>query len=662
MCCRLATHSVGVGLTLVSLVLTIFARTQSNAQFPEPVDSTETYLTQYYYGDLRRFYITRNTGGFNSSRVSDGGLWVGGVVGSDTIVSAASDGWNIVSFSSSDFNPGTYLEQLRTGTLPLKRSIIDNPSGDTRAKSFADVIFHYTDTILSPVVDEIEGRQVGPLGLTVTQTSYYWDIRYAGNILLIDYDIANITNRAIRDCYLGLFLDARDGPRGMGQFDSFYVTNGYIERAEMYDPAAHDCELSFPFNLPWTAEPSGKPNLAIGEFDSSALNHIIGLQILSPDDFYLQRSWNWWNTNGNPEWDFGPRKAGTPERPFRDWGRRLGTPFGDRNRYHVMSNGEIDYDQYYTALDHSADGWLPPPPDARAVIDGRFDAHALYSIGPFDLSPGDQIDFTVAVIVSDSFHRVPEALWEKLDEYDPAPFYERDLDFSRLIRDATYARWIYDNPGVDTDNDGYRGEYRLCDSPARFVYDTILTVDTIGGEIVITPVIDSHFVPATTDTIWLTGDGTPDLRGVMTPEEPNVRFTHTYGRIALEWNGLRTETTRDFFTRELDFEGYRVYLGLAPRRDDLLLQSSYDIEDFTQWYFDPATRPGALSEPIGWRIARPPFTLTEARAAYGGANLNWHPLIHGPENPLRVGDSAFYFTDQDYNQSDLRDTMQIHKI
>ena len=92
---------------------------------------------------------------------------------------------------------------------------------------------------------------------------------------------------------------------------------------------------------------------------------------------------------------FGPRKAGSAEDPFRDFGGYLGTPMGDRNKYYIMSHPEIDYDQLFSAVDQTVDGWLSPGPIADDFADG-FDTKYLLSFGPFNIQPGEEFPIVFA--------------------------------------------------------------------------------------------------------------------------------------------------------------------------------------------------------------------------------------------------------------------------
>jgi hypothetical protein len=171
---------------------------------------------------------------------------------------------------------------------------------------------------------------------------------------------------------------------------------------------------------------------------------------------YIQRpNFNWWVSNGNAALDFGPRLAGTSEDPFFDFGGFLGTPTGDRNKYYMLSHIESDYDQINTGRDNSADGWLPPTNYWEDLVNGA-DTKYLLSMGPIDINPGAIIRFAFAVVGGENFHTDCYAYSTLFEPDDPSAFYAT-LDFSDIGRNAVYAGWYYDNPGYDTDEDGYLG-------------------------------------------------------------------------------------------------------------------------------------------------------------------------------------------------------------
>ncbi|UCD93418.1 MAG: hypothetical protein JSU69_06495, partial [Candidatus Zixiibacteriota bacterium] len=334
--------------------------------------------------------------------------------------------------------------------------------------------------------------------------------------------------------------------------------------------------------------------------------------------------------------------------PFRSFDGCLGTPQGDKNKYYIMRHEEFDYDQLLSALDHTAEGWLPPPPGVGDIANG-FDTRYLLSFGPFDISPGEILPITFAYVAGEYFHSDCDAFQRLFDPYDPYPYYEQ-LSFEDLGLNAIWASWIYDNPGVDTDDDGFNfGKFRLC------VHESTVTFDTIATEPDI--IIDTIVTYTLADTLWYEGDGVPDFRGASPPPAPILRVTpqvseFQQGELHVRWNGLRSETERDIFSNLIDFEGYRAFISLSPRFSDFVLASSYDREDYNKYIWNNAR--------LLWELRDPPFSLDSLRGLYDG--IGSQPDYFDRDNPYYFQDSAFYFTSQDWNRSELRDANGIHKV
>jgi hypothetical protein len=304
-----------------------------------------------------------------------------------------------------------------------------------------------------------------------------------------------------------------------------------------------------------------------------------------------------------------------------------------------MQHPEKDYDQVYTAVDQTAKGWLPPPAEATCIASG-WDSRFLISHGPYQLSPGQECSFTFAWVCGSDVHKQPDNFDMNFNPYNPY-YYFKNLDFSDLIKNSVWASWTYDNPGFDTDGDGYRGEYvTIC-------RDSV--TDEFGGTTCLFE-----------DTVFYIGDGIPDYRAATPPPPPVVRVLpgidgYNSGFLKIRWNGLISETTPDVFSGELDFEGYRLYLSLSPRQSDFALISSWDKQDYIRMTWSEA---GRLWVPTG-----PPLTLDSIHSIYGN---DFDPLVHHMYNPLRIpnsdgSDSLFYFTIQDWNVCTLDDTTAIHR-
>ncbi len=572
-------------------------------------------------------------------------LTIGGVVGRDTLVSHVLEFW-----------PAPLEDQFGHGEEITYESINDTSRSSLGAKSEQDIKFVYYDTLTDPLfapIDAFDSRRHTPLNLRITHNSYAWSFEFAENFILFDYQITNVGSDLITKMWIGLEV------RGGFAFDIF---SGYKDTAKAFQLKRTSCEFTDDVEIFWASDNDGNPVAGSDFFDASAPTSATGIKILRTPDTAHRVNYNWWDDSGAGLLDWGPRKAATADRPFRDLGGHLGSPIGDRNRYSVMTNGEFDYDVMFSALDHTADGWLPPPAHAVTLANapgfGNHNHHFhLISVGPFILRPGESAPFTFAYAAGEGFHNQTDNL---LNPLDPIPFREK-LNFRDLVKNISWASWVYDNPGIDTDGDDYSGEYRICVNSEGIIVDTtIVSIDTtfIPPDTILDTVfmIDSTFGVTSADTIFFTGDGVPDFRAATPPPAPAVRFTPSNGRILIEWNGLRSENTPDIFSKQLDFEGYRVYLGVSQSRTGMAIQSSYDIEDFTQFYFNP--RGGGTGR---WEILREPFSLVELQDAYAAGSRDYDPLLNGLDNPIRIGDSLFYFISQDWNQSNLRDTLAIHK-
>ncbi len=583
-------------------------------------------------------------------------FWLGGIIGRDTLVSTGADGW---ATPGAELNPASFDQQARTGDTLTTRTISDPESAEfTLALSQQDVIMAYFDTLTVGVVqDPIDSRPHIPLGIKIKQSTYAWSYSYAEDFVLFDYKITNIGVRTLEKFYMGLYVDADVGhPSGT----TVHIDDicGFKLDVDQLNFKNTTCEFTDTIRIAWIADNDGNnasvPVAAsVIEYDPAVdPTSVTGMRVVRTPSDSLKFSFNWWISNGTAGQDFGPRLSGDDDDPFRDFGGFLGTPEGDKNKYYIMSHEEFDYDQLFSAVDQTPK-WLPPgDPD---FADG-FDTRYLLSFGPFIIFPGETLPLTFAYVAGENFHTNPQNMNNYFDAQRPE-IYDSLLDFTDFGINAQWAAWIYDNPGVDSDGDGFFGKFRICiDDSSAFstVDDTFRTIDTT-----VTPpdtIIDSlvpRIVFDNIDTVFYEGDGVPDFRGASPPPAPVVRLETSEGKLIVRWSGLRSETTPDPFSSIVDFEGYRVYVGLDSRATDMVLQSSYDRKNFTRFFFNDIT---SL-----WQIAGPPQTLEQVRFLYANNSQEYNPLDNDITHPLRIGDSSFYFIKQDFNRFDLTDTTEIHK-
>jgi len=580
-----------------------------------------------------------------------GAFWIGAVIGRDTLVSVGADGWQ--------FTREMWPDPYPKGKI-IERSISN--AADVDAISEQDFISVYTDTVTDPgyvTDDDVDGRPHMPLNIEVTQRSYSWSYSYAEDFVLFDYSIKNIGRKSLTGAYMGIYIDADVKTKGSQEgFDDDICG---FKRAI---PSDYGCGFIDTVNIAWIADNDGRQSTDQPcPYSTTSLTAVTATRVVRTPSDSLKYSFNWWISNGDASQDFGPRKAGTVDDPFRDFGGYLGTPEGDRNKYYIMRHGEFDYDQLFTAMDHTSEGWLPRPSGSYAVnfADG-YDTRYLLSFGPFNIDPGEVLPISFAYVAGDDFHTDCDAFENIFNAYEPQIYYDY-LNFDDLGKNAMWASWIYDNPGYDTDGDGYRGKYRIC------VFDSIPStcIDTVSLDPFEVDTFPCYEITQA-DTVYYEGDRVPDFRGASPPSAPKLWVIDengdtlrsrvipsinefNQGELRIRWNGLKSETEKDVFSNEIDFEGYRVYLSFSPSAASYSVISSYDIEDYNRYTWN-------RSRGI-WELKDTPFTIDSLETLYGEG---FDPLLYDVDNALYWNDTAYYFSRQDWNQSDLSDPNGIHKI
>ena len=589
-------------------------------------------------------------------------VWIGAVVGRDTLVSVGADGWQ----NCEDFNPldlssqRALAEQMTVRSIdPSKPSFADSqltPLYSLDAKSERDVTGVYYDTVNYGLCsDQVDGRRHTPLNVRVKETSYSWSYAYAEDFVLFDLEVTNVDAfKTLENVYMGIYVDADVGQRG---FFNKYTDDvcGFKRDVDGLNFAGTECTFKDTINIAWIADNDGfdTPLPYPAKYGVRDPIAVAGTRVVrTPNRDSLDISFNWWISNGNSASDFGPRRRATQDDPFRDFGGYLGTPEGDRNKYYAMRHQEFDYDQLWCAVDQSDSGWLPPTSLSATFAKG-FDTRYLLSFGPFTIFPGETLPISFAHVMGDRFHKEPGGPIDALfNPASPQRYYDEHLDFSDLGINAQWASWLYDNPGVDTDGDGYKGKYRICyELYDTIIYDTYFNAD--DPNLIDSIVPDTNWVDSTLQ--YYEGDGVPDFRGASPPPAPFLRLEPSPGKLIIRFNGSRSETSPDQFTGVSDFEGYSVYAGLSNLFSQLTMLASYDRDDYQVRSFDP--RAGT------WKLAGDrPLSREEVQDQYAGGNRDYDPLINGIDNPLTRGGTQYYFRAQDFNQDDLSDFSKIHRV
>lgn len=586
-----------------------------------------------------------------NSRISylfGGAFWIGAVVGRDTLVSVGADGWQHAYEMYPDAPP--------FGDMVFRSTVDPNSPYYKDAVSEEDYIAVYTDTLTSGIPDDYFGRPHTPLNIEITQASHAWSYEYAEDFVLFDYRIRNIGRQTLREVYMAIYVDCMICFDCLGPMQGFQDDHsGFLHT---WPDTCGDCSYDDTVFIAWAADDNGDPDLIYQDGRTHPTPSVTGTRIVRTPQDSLDVSFNWWIGNSIPALDFSPRErpfAGRRKEDLRDFGTGgLGTPEGDANKYYVMSNREFDYNQVRTGVIEPNDSlWLYPDQNRADSFATGYDTRYLLSFGPFDISPGQTLPISFAYVAGEGIHTVDGNEDNLPDRPD---IYLRQLDFSDLAENAKWASWIYDNPGYDTDDDGYAGDFIAC--PAE---SSLIGIDTtIEGRD--TTIYRWEF--GTVDTCWLRGDGVPDFRGASSPPPPDVRLLATSEQIVVRFNGLRSETTRDVFSGRIDFEGYNVYLSRDEREASYSLIASYDREDYNKWGYNPERQPAA-----GYELHDRPFTVEELRCLYGSgddpcSDSSFEPDLHGRSNPLRhpdFADSVFFFEPHGANVSRLGEDTPIRK-
>jgi hypothetical protein len=397
-------------------------------------------------------------------------LWVGAVVGYDTLVSVGFDGWQ----ACREFNPN------RAAPNQMIYRSLHGPDS-LNAVSEEDFVSVYTDTIVSGAnfcTDVIDFRPHRRLPIEVTEKSYAWSADEVSKVVFVELGIRNIGFTPLNEVYVGIYVDADVGSTlGRSWLDNI---SGLLR----IDRDSNRCGIDTgQLLVPYVADNDGDLNGGI------AAPSVIGLTFLKVPSGSVKFSYHWWESNANGSLDYGPRRKDN----FRNFGTGgTGTPEGDRNKYFLMSSGEQDFDQIYTAAILPTDPiWEYPNQNVAAGLSDGNDARFLFSVGPFSISPSQSTSLVYAWVIGDSLHQDP-GNYDNLVS-NPNAYYA-NLHFADLIHTVRSANRFYDNPGVDTDSDGYKGSFVTC----------------CAESVLVSP--PSTYQCLLEDTVWTGGDGVPDYQ------------------------------------------------------------------------------------------------------------------------------------------------------
>ena len=551
---------IGLGICLAGSAWGAMAEGE-RAKFKNILQNPKTEIKSHTWGNMK--LVVTNWGFFGNSGEVDqyvwscefpanshqdylfqGAMWIGGVIDDDTLVTVGADGWLI----ENEMFPGN-----TNNDIIMERSI--NPASQYYwdpadssdplflkygpAISEQDYIAVYTDTVGSPFAPPDHRA----LGIKITQQTYCWSYDYAQDFLLMKFWIENIRGdmKTIKDVYLALYIDgdctpaindfactwwsAQDDITGFrlwrDELDTLWApgTTLYIwdEQTQSYDSTdvAGTPKYQSPsdyITVAWLADADGyHPDNACPEVGYSA--SVTGTRVVFPPPEEI--SYNWYISDSDDALDWGPHHTEDPSDVD-------GTPMGDNAKYRIMSNGYFDPDQICDSLIY--------PPNVDSINDTRY----LLSFGPNDLPAGDTLVMILAYVGGERFHNSDQLC---------------DYNFDDLAINASWAYRVYDNPGIDTDGDGYSGDFTI-----------------VSGE-----------------TLYISGDGVPDFEGPPPPPSPLMTVETEDQKVILKWGQDSEVYENKFIPAPYDtdyFEGYRVYRSETGVLGEFTLLAEFDRIDF----------------------------------------------------------------------------------
>lgn len=418
--------------------------------YPYPDDDE---LTENLPFEFNVHFPASDTAGVTQAReyLYAAGLWVGGIKGDDTLVSQGFDYQGNIP----ELNPTGCAE----GQLISFRGLADM---EHTALAY--------DTII--VGDTIFRCQTGdcndwyPLGIKVASHSYSWASYPYNKAVFVEYRVTNIDSLPLSEGWVGIYADCDIGS-SEGRYKN--DVSGFI------DGAFDENETWVDLNVAYSHDLLGDP----GKYgiDENSSNGAWGVQVLGLSVADYRVNYNWWVEDDSPNFEFAPLRD---DSILRDLGGSIFTAYGDSNKYYLMSNAEVDYNQIESGLYHT--GWRPGGSAGRMAAKGG-DTRFLISAGPFDLQPGEEVVFTVAYIAGADamFNHQIGGWFDPQNSLSVADYYEL-LNLDQLKSSAIAAHEVFKN-GFDYPLPSVPQNFRLTwfsDDAASFAWRQHYASDLAG--------------------------------------------------------------------------------------------------------------------------------------------------------------------------------------
>jgi len=319
---------------------------------------------------------------FPNNPLFSGALWIGALA-EDTLVHGKFD--TLVTTGGGWFD----IREFQPPNLPAE----SNPQSQHIADNEVFAVYYDTVTNFDIISPDIYSRPYQPLGLKITQHSMTWNSAGYDEYVIVDFYIKNVYKRDLREVWLGFCMA---GVQRQSKDNSRLESNGIF--SGFMDYQNH--------GVGWLRANAGAADGA--PLDSHKSSIVIGLMPVGSSCGELGTNFNWWLSDLNSGYDWGPQWQSN----FDVWGAfpggGKGMPVGVIAKYQVMANGEIDYDQANSAYDWTKEGWIENDISNRDDFKGDINANMLISLGPFNLKAGEVETVTVAMMTCNLDNQTPD--------------------------------------------------------------------------------------------------------------------------------------------------------------------------------------------------------------------------------------------------------------
>ncbi len=497
-----------------------------------------------------------------------GGLWVGGVMLGEELVSTGQFEWEIIGrdlleatiyegiagrlsrpvgngdaggkrepeSGADDDEDGLIDEETLNGFDDDGDGLIDEDFGQIGNQMLVTTLYDNTRLASERWADHT------PLNIKVVQSAYAWENDDADDFVGFDFKITNVGVATIEDMYIGFFADSDIGSRsgqGIAEDDMAGFFNGVVE--------ARDGSY-VPVSVGYMYDDDADGGEAPGYFGILFLDHDTDPSGRTAPPSVRLRSYN--HFSGQAPFDSG------------------GDPTNDSERYELLSGQEFD----------------------QPVAEGKQnDFRFLVSAGPFaELDPDETLNFQSAMVVGEGLEGLKRNCAEASLTYF-GNFFNMDSDNATGIN-GRETRLCVADLGDDLFN--FAADYMdtTCMTEEFALGQQLITAADLDPEGCIYVNMDNCFecyrqvgeecnrenMYIADNTRWNCADpAIPDddkagCTGIggnefqinwlvgMAPPPPGMRLWPTDNAVYVYWDN-RSETTPDIRINQIDFESYRIW-------------------------------------------------------------------------------------------------------